>query len=90
MLYKYSQQFVVTMLQTGKLWAKFTDYETAEACYAKAMEYTHFLLDICVTAAQPQCFREECAAELFGLYLDRTATAWQLQQKVLLWSLPCF
>ena len=69
-------------LQTGKLWAQFKNYETAEACYSKAMEYSHFLLDICNTADQHQRFKEECAAELFGLLLDRTAVAWQLQQKV--------
>lgn len=69
-------------MQTGKLWADFKDYETAEACYAKAMEYAHYLLDLCNTADHSQSFKEECAAELFGLYLDRTAVAWQLQQKV--------
>lgn len=79
-------------MQTGKLWAEFKDYETAEACYAKAMEYAHYLLDLCNTADHPQSFKEECAAELFGLYLDRTAVAWQLQQKVLQplgLSFPC-
>ena len=48
------------------------------------MEYAHFLLDLCNTAERPQALKEECAAELFGLYLDRTAVAWQLQQKVTL------
>ena len=78
-------------MQTGKLWAEFKDYETAEACYAKAMEYAHYLLDLCNTADHPQGFKEECAAELFGLYLDRTAVAWQLQQKVpsLASQFPC-
>lgn len=70
-------------MQTGKLWSQLEDYETAEACYAKAMEYVHFLLDLCSNSDRPQTSREECAAELFGLFLDRTAVAWQLQQKVL-------
>lgn len=74
-------------MQTGKLWADFKDYETAEACYAKAMEYVHYLMDLCNTADHPQSFKEECAAELFGLYLDRTEAAWQLQQKVLRWAI---
>lgn len=78
------QSIVRLVMQTGKLWAEFKDYETAEACYAKAMEYAHYLLNLCNTADNPQSFKEDCAAEIFGLYLDRTSVAWQLQQKV-----PC-
>ncbi len=70
------------MIQTGKLWSNLKDYETAESLYAKAMEYTHFLLEVCNNLDKSQASREECALELFGLYLDRTAAAWQLQQKV--------
>lgn len=61
---------------------KLKDYETAESCYAKAMEYSCFLLDMMSDPQRSQLAQEECAAELFGLYLDRTAAAWQLQQQV--------
>ena len=74
---------VVLFVQTGKLWSGLKDYETAEGCYAKAMEYAQFLLDVSNNLAKSQLQREECAVELFGLYLDRTVAAWQLQQKVI-------
>ena len=70
-------------LQTGMLWTKLKDYETAESCYAKAMEYSQFLLDMINGPQRSQIMQEDCAAELFGLYLDRTAAAWQLQQQVM-------
>jgi hypothetical protein len=69
-------------MQTGKLWSQLKDYETAESLYARAMEYTQFLLEVCNNLDKSQASREECALELFGLYVDRTAAAWQLQQKV--------
>ena len=74
---------VVLCVQTGKLWSGLKDYETAEGCYAKAMEYAQFLLDVSNNLDKTQIQREECAVELFGLYLDRTVAAWQLQQKVI-------
>ncbi len=73
---------IFCLVQTGKLWSELEDYETAETCYARAMEYAQFLLDMCSSADTSQSAREECAMELFGLYLDRTAVAWHLQQKV--------
>ncbi|DBA83480.1 TPA: hypothetical protein ACH3X2_006411 [Trebouxia sp. C0005] len=69
--------------KTGKLWSQLKDYETAESLYARAMGYTQFLLEVCNNLDKSQATREECALELFGLYLDRTAAAWQLQQKAL-------
>ena len=46
------------------------------------MEYSHFLLDMINDPHRSQMAQEDCAAELFGLYLDRTAIAWHLHQQV--------
>ena len=70
----------IMSVQTGKLWAQMGDHETAEACYARAMEYTQSLLSN-TADAHPDA-QEYRATEVFSLYLDRTAEAWELQQQV--------
>lgn len=69
-------------LQTGKLWIQLGDFETAEACYARAMEYAQMLMSLLNKPDRAQDAQEQCAAEIFSLYLDRTAVAWQLKQQV--------
>lgn len=76
----YNASVDTSSVQTGKLWAQMGDHETAEACYARAMEYAHSLLSN--TADATPDAQEYRATEVFSLYLDRTVVAWELQQQV--------
>ncbi|KAK9830374.1 hypothetical protein WJX72_011374 [[Myrmecia] bisecta] len=71
------------LLKTGSMWFKLQDYETAEACYAKAMEDAAHLQELCTAPETNDSAQEEMAMTLFELYTERAKTAWMLQQKAL-------
>lgn len=68
-------------LKTGQAYHELEEFEAAEACYAKGMEYATRLLHSNGEQKQsPQL--QEWAQEIIELYLDRIRTVWALNQQV--------
>jgi hypothetical protein len=73
---------MVWRLQTGRLWHQLGEFETAEACFAKATEYGGAVRDLVNDASAPKVLRQKHAETLFQLCTFRAQTAWALQQTV--------
>jgi hypothetical protein len=69
-------------VQTGKEYAAIEQHEAAEACFAKATQYVHFLEDRLGDNGSDPSSRYDATSTLMDLYLDRAKTALHLNQKV--------